>query len=153
MKKQRQSKRNGWIGFWSAFPVALSMYSTLPVPMIDFTPVNMRWAMIWFPFIGAFSGAILWGLLHLSLFLGINHLVFAALALCLSFFISGGIHLDGFCDAADAIGSRRDAQEQLRIMRDPHVGPFAAIMLVFLLISQFAFYTQLYDQTDWHLWI
>ena len=92
------------------------------------------------------------GFAYLAMYLGLNQIVFAGLALCISFFISGGIHLDGFCDAADAIGSRRSAEEQLRIMKDPHAGPFAIMMLAFLLISQCAFYTQFYGSTNWRLW-
>lgn len=136
-----------------ALAVACGMYSALPMPRVDFTPRNMRWALAWFPLVGVLSGAVLWGWSALAGWIGLNAFVFGALAVALVLWVSGGIHLDGFCDAADAICSRRDAAEQLRIMKDPHVGPFALFITVLLLITECAFYTQLYPASGWRLWL
>lgn len=37
--------------------------------------------------------------------------------------VSGGIHLDGLVDTADALYSRRETEKKLEILKDPHVGP------------------------------
>ena len=50
--------------------------------------------------------------------LGLNQIVFAGLA-SVFVFISGGIHLDGFCDAADAIGSRQARKNNCALERSP----------------------------------
>ena len=39
--------------------------------------------------------------------------------------ITGGIHLDGFCDVCDALASHQSRERKLEIMADPHVGAFA----------------------------
>ncbi len=46
---------------------------------------------------------------------------------------TGGLHLDGFMDIADAVGSNAPLEKQWTIMKDPHAGAFGMIALVFLL--------------------
>lgn len=41
--------------------------------------------------------------------------------------LSGAIHLDGFCDTADALGSRQTRERKLEILKDPGAGAFALI--------------------------
>ena len=52
--------------------------------------------------------------------------------------VTGGIHLDGFCDTADALASHQDTEKKLQILKDPHMGAFAAIWLGCYFIVQFA---------------
>lgn len=151
--QEGREQPDGRSSVFGALAVACGMYSVLPMPPVDFTPRNMRWALAWFPLVGVLSGGVLWGWSALAAALGLNAFVFGALAVALVLLVSGGIHLDGFCDAADAICSRRDAAEQLRIMKDPHVGPFALFITVMLLITQCAFYTQIYPAADRRLWL
>ena len=40
-------------------------------------------------------------------------------------------------DVCDALLSRRDKQEKLRILKDPHTGAFAVISVVMLFIVNF----------------
>ncbi len=42
-------------------------------------------------------------------------------------FVSGGIHLDGFMDTMDALGSWGDKEKKLEILKDSHNGAFAVI--------------------------
>lgn len=142
------------INMLRALGIAFSMYSIIPMPRTEWTKENMAWAMVWFPFVGLVSGAVLFGWYHLALFLGLHPIVFAALALPLTILVSGGIHLDGFCDSVDAMASRRDCETRLKIMKDPHIGPFALFITVFLLLTQFAYYVQLQSVGgSWRLWL
>ena len=52
--------------------------------------------------------------------------------------VTGGIHLDGFCDTADALASHQDTEKKLQILKDPHMGAFAAIWLGCYFIAQLA---------------
>lgn len=73
--------------------------------------------------VGLLCGVGLWlvwlvcGLLHVS------SVLFGVLAVASGVLITGGIHLDGFCDTADALYSRRPQEEKLRILKDPNCGP------------------------------
>ena len=46
--------------------------------------------------------------------------------------------LDGFCDTADALASHQDTEKKLQILKDPHMGAFAAIWLGCYFIAQLA---------------
>jgi adenosylcobinamide-GDP ribazoletransferase len=60
-------------------------------------------------------------------------MVAAALALIVAVGLTGGLHLDGLADSADAIGAR-SRDHALAIMRDPRVGSYglAAVVLALL---------------------
>ncbi|MGN0593271.1 MAG: adenosylcobinamide-GDP ribazoletransferase [Ruminococcus sp.] len=127
-----------------SFLIALSMYSTLPVKCLNWTEENLRHALVFFPLVGLLCGGGLWlvwtgcGLLH------VGSVLFAVLAVLSVVVITGGIHLDGFCDTTDALYSRRSQEEKLRILKDPHCGPFAVFSVFLVLLISFGAYTELY---------
>ena len=41
--------------------------------------------------------------------------------------ITGGIHMDGFLDTQDALGSYQPRERRLEILKDSHAGAFAII--------------------------
>lgn len=128
--------------------IALSMYSTLPVKCLNWNAKNLRLAMLFFPIVGLLCGGGLWlvwtvcQLLHRSAYL------FAVLAVLVNVWITGGIHLDGFCDTADALYSRRPMEEKLRILKDPNCGPFAVFAVILVLLVQVAAYAQIYTEQN-----
>ena len=64
--------------------------------------------------------------------------ILAAGICVLPILVTGGIHLDGFCDTADALASHQDTEKKLQILKDPHMGAFAAIWLGCYFIAQLA---------------
>jgi adenosylcobinamide-GDP ribazoletransferase len=44
------------------------------------------------------------------------------------------LHLDGLADFADALGSRRDRETMLRIMKQSDIGPFGVVAIVGVLL-------------------
>jgi adenosylcobinamide-GDP ribazoletransferase len=50
--------------------------------------------------------------------------------------VTGGLHLDGLADFADALGSRRRGAEALAVMRDSAIGAMGAAALVFVVLLQ-----------------
>ena len=124
---------------------AFLMYSRIPMPQIPWEERNRRYALCFFPLIGAVIGGILIGWGSFCRWMGISELLFAGIAVCIPVLVTGGIHLDGFCDVEDARASFAEKQRRLEIMSDPHVGSFAVLHLVLYLLVQFAFFTQIRD--------
>ena len=107
--------------------VALSMYSAIPMPHFEWNPRNMRYAMAAFPLVGILCGAAVCLWAWLSRVIGFGPvLTGAGLALC-PVLVTGGIHLDGFCDTTDALASHADRTRKLEILKDSHCGAFAVI--------------------------
>ncbi|MBP1736201.1 MAG: adenosylcobinamide-GDP ribazoletransferase [Oscillospiraceae bacterium] len=118
--------------------VAFAMYSKLPVPRADWTKEHMAWALCWFPLVGGVIGLLLAVWLRLAVLLSLGPMLRGAVALLLPIAVSGGIHLDGFCDTADALGSHQNRERKLEILKDSHVGAFALIACALYLLVFFS---------------
>lgn len=118
--------------------IAFAMYSALPMPRVEWNRENMQYALCFFPLIGLVSSVLLalWRLF--CLWLNFSDILFAAGAVLLPVLVTGGIHLDGFCDTMDALSSHREREKKLAILKDPHTGAFALIGLCCLFVSSFA---------------
>lgn len=122
--------------------MAFSMYSILPAPRVEWKPENMRYAFCFFPLIGAVIGAAEYGWLWLCTDLGVGAGLASAVATAIPVVISGGIHLDGFCDTSDALASHAPAERKLEILKDPHIGAFGVMACVLCLLLSFGMWTQ-----------
>ena len=107
--------------------VAMSTYSAIPVPQFEWNDRNMKFAICFFPVVGIFCGAALWGWVSLAELLGISGFCFAMIATCLPLLITGGIHMDGYMDTVDALASHQSRERKLEILKDPNCGAFAVI--------------------------
>ena len=129
--------------------VAFSMFSALPMPQIAWTRENMRWSLLAFPLVGAVIGGVccLWvylcGLLHLPL------IARGAGLTVLPILLTGGIHMDGYADVADAQASHEEPEKKRAILKDPHLGAFAAIRIGVYLIVSLAVWTSLPEFRPW----
>ena len=113
--------------FVRSFCMALAMYSKLPVPQVEWREENMAYAMCFFPVIGACIGLLMFAVLALANLLALSRTLTAALLTVLPLAVTGGIHMDGFCDVADALSSHAPKEKKLEIMKDPRAGAFAVI--------------------------
>lgn len=107
--------------------VAISTYSAIPVPQVEWNDRNMKYAICFFPVVGIFCGTALWGWFALAELLGISSFCFAMIATCLPLLITGGIHMDGYMDTVDALASHQSRERKLEILKDPNCGAFAVI--------------------------
>lgn len=111
-----------------ALIIAFSTYSRVPMPRVNFNEKAMRYCMCFFPIVGLFIGCVEAALYYLFHEVWELSFVFAALVLtAVPILITGGIHVDGYMDVADAKRSYKSREEQLAIMKDPHIGAFAVI--------------------------
>ena len=118
--------------------IAIAMYSKLPAPRVEWDKKSLAWALCWFPLVGVAIGAVLAGWLALANFLRLGPMVRGAVALVLPIALSGGIHLDGFCDTCDALGSHQSREKKLEILKDTHAGAFSIFCCGLYLILFFA---------------
>lgn len=122
--------------------VALSMYSKIPVPQIEWNKQNMRYALCWFPMVGAVTGLLVWLWSLAAGALGIGTVLRSAVFVLIPVLVSGGIHLDGLLDTADALSSWQTRERRLEILKDSHAGAFAIIVCCSYFLALFAVWTE-----------
>ncbi len=122
---------------------AFTTFSRVPMPKVDWKPENQRFALAGFPLVGVVIGLVLAAWWALCKWLSFDSILFAAGITLLPLLVSGGIHLDGFCDTVDALSSHAEPEQKREILRDPHVGAFAVIGVCAYLLAHFAFATEL----------
>ena len=131
-------------GLFQSFIIAFSMYSKIPMPRCEWKEENMAYAMCFWPWVGAVIGLLwyAWGMIgnHVNM----NPAFFTAVLLLISVFVTGGIHLDGLLDTADAMSSWQTRERRLEILKDSHAGAFAVITGV----VYFVFYYGVCSQLD-----
>ena len=69
------------------------------------------------------------------------------------YMVTGFLHLDGFMDVTDAVKSWRELERRREILKDSHVGSFAVIGIVLLMIAQFAFFASVPADADFRILI
>ncbi|WP_336274432.1 adenosylcobinamide-GDP ribazoletransferase [Vreelandella indica] len=112
--------------------LALQFLTRIPIPVAaPWIPENRRWAVRAYPLVGLLIGAVL-----AVVAFGMQNVpapITALTLLSIWVAISGGLHLDGVMDIADALGSNQPLARRWEIMKDPQIGSFGMLALVFLL--------------------
>jgi len=118
--------------------MSFGMFCAIPLPfhLWDETCVNL--VLPFFPVVGGIIGILWWGTAVLLNLTGIHAMLAAAVTMLVPFLATGFLHLDGYMDTSDAVLSSRPIEDKLCILKDPHTGAFAVIMLVVLFVLQFA---------------
>jgi len=136
--------------FTTAFFLAISLLTRIPVPQLaQLSEPDFGRSTLFYPLVGLVIGVIL--CLPIWLFPQADALVLAAIVTVLWAAITGGLHLDGVADSADAwLGGFGDEEKTHRILKDPLVGAAGAIALVAVLLLKFAALTVLIKhQLSW----
>ena len=132
--------------------VAFSMYSKIPMPQVEWTKESMQYCICFFPAVGAVIGAatLLWNMLVGAKLSG--SLLFTAVLILIPVLITGGIHLDGLLDTADALSSYKTKEEKLEILKDSHAGAFAIIIGICWFVLDFGIYSEAdaHEKVDCH---
>ncbi|MGA3680735.1 MULTISPECIES: adenosylcobinamide-GDP ribazoletransferase [Pseudomonas] len=120
------------------FRIALQFLSSLPIRLPGMpTPQESGRSLLFYPLVGLLFGVLLMALNHLLD--GAPMLLHAALLLAAWVMLSGGLHLDGLADSADAwLGGFGDRERTLLIMKDPRSGPIAVVTLAVVLLLKFS---------------
>ncbi|OCR26333.1 cobalamin synthase [Pseudomonas syringae] len=120
--------------FW----IALQFLSSLPIRLPGMPqPQELGRSLLFYPLVGVLFGVLLLALN--ALLDGAPLMLHAALLLTAWVLLSGGLHLDGLADSADAwLGGFGDRERTLTIMKDPRSGPIAVVTLVLVLLLKFS---------------
>lgn len=124
---------------WSGLRLVVSFLTRLPVSLPQPPqPHELAASLRWYPLVGAGIG----------IGLGLACLLLSAwqappwpaavLVLALWVWATGALHLDGLADSADAWGACAPRERMLVLMRDPHVGTHAVVVVVLVLLGKFA---------------
>ena len=122
-----------------AYAMCQSMFCAIPAPQAWDEKAKDK-MLLFLPVVGLEIGAIWTLLAWLCRWLQLPALV-AGLVLCAyPYIVTGFLHLDGFMDVTDAVKSWRDLDRRREILKDSHVGSFAVIGIVLLMLAQFALF-------------
>lgn len=121
-----------------SFLIALQFLTRLPV---NFTAcpdaTDTAGSLPFYPLVGLIIGALL--LCGAWLGASLEPPLLAAILLCAWVVLSGGMHIDGLADSADAwAGGRGNRDRMLAIMKDPCIGPLGMTAVLLVLILKFA---------------
>jgi adenosylcobinamide-GDP ribazoletransferase len=123
--------------------IALQFLTAIPVRVSgEVEPRTMGRAMAWFPVVGLMLGALL-ALADVAGRAFFPPVVNAALLLTVWVALTGALHMDGFLDCCDGLLAARSPERRLEILRDTHVGAFAVVGAVCLLVVKFAVLAEL----------
>ena len=112
-----------------AMAIAFSIYSKIPVPQFEWKEEDMEYMMCFFPWIGGVIGLFFFGWAVLCEKFAVGNVCYALIGAAIPLMISGGFHVDGYMDTMDAFHSYQSREKKLEILKDSHIGAFAAIML------------------------
>lgn len=122
--------------------MAFQMFSVVPMPRVEWKKENMRYMLCCLPLVGVVIMAALWLWEKVCGVLGFGSVLYAAGLTLLPALLSGGIHLDGFCDTADALSSHAAPERKREILKDSHTGAFAILYTAGWTLAFFALCTE-----------
>lgn len=120
------------------FFMSMGMFCIIPIPFKSWDDTLAPLMMPTFPIVGAVIGGLWYAIAQLLMLWDVPLMITAALLAFCPYILTGFIHLDGYMDTCDAILSRRDLEEKRRILKDPHTGAFAVILLAMLFVLAFS---------------
>ncbi|WP_410565381.1 adenosylcobinamide-GDP ribazoletransferase [Acinetobacter sp. H1(2024)] len=128
--------------FW----IALQFLTVLPIELKTMPTAQQNGrAILFYPLVGLIIGGILF--IFTCLLAKLPIVLLASIILTLWIWLTGGLHLDGLADTADAwVGGFGDKQRTLQIMKDPSCGPIGVLSLVIICLLKFVLIYVLIEQ-------
>ena len=122
-----------------AFAMCQSMFCSIPAPQIWDEKAKDK-MLLFLPIVGLEIGGIWAVLAWVCRVLNLPALVTGLILCAYPYIVTGFIHLDGYMDVTDAVKSWRSLERRREILKDSHVGSFAVIGIILLMLAQFAFF-------------
>ena len=137
--------------YFHAFAMCQSMFCAIPFPGNIWDEKARDKMLLFLPVVGLEMGAIWAVLAWLCNFLQLPVLVKGLILAVFPYLVAGFIHLDGYMDVTDAVKSCRSLERRREILKDSHVGAFAVIGIVLLMLAQFACMASVPEGADWRI--
>ena len=134
--------------YFQAFAMCQSMFCAIPFPGNVWEEKARDKMLLFLPVVGLEIGILWAGLAWLCGVLELPGLVRGLVLSVYPYLVTGFIHLDGYMDVTDAVRSYRSLEKRREILKDSHVGAFAVIGIVLLLLGQFAFLASVKENAD-----
>lgn len=131
-----------------AFAMCQSMFCAIPCPWKLWDEEARDKMLLFLPIVGLEMGAIWAGLAWICRELRLPALISGLVLAAYPYLVTGFLHLDGFMDVTDAVKSCRSLERRREILKDSHVGSFAVIDVVLLVLAQFAFFASAKAEAD-----
>ncbi|MDQ6988772.1 MAG: adenosylcobinamide-GDP ribazoletransferase [Mariprofundaceae bacterium] len=129
--------------FWAT----LQFLTIIPTPKLEQPAVPQ---LSWMPCIGLLIGLILCGLAILAS--AMQPMLLALLLLLLWFGLTGLLHVDGLADLVDGLAAaHQDKSRLLAVMKEPHIGSFAVMALLLLVLAKFVLLLTLTLASEWYV--
>ena len=131
-----------------AFVMCQSMFCSIPAPQIWDEKAKDK-MLLFLPIVVLEIGVIWAVLAWLCQLLNLPSLVAGMILCAYPYIVTGFIHLDGYMDVTDAVKSWRDLERRREILKDSHVGSFAVIGIVLLMLAQFAMFASVPNDANY----
>jgi len=117
---------------------AFQFLSIIPIKIREINDETIANSMIFFPLVGLAIGAILTGIFSALLYSGLSQFAANIILIVMLIALTGGMHLDGLSDSADAFLSRKNKEQMLLIMRDSHAGVMGILSIICVILLKIA---------------
>ncbi len=121
-----------------ALIAAFSTFSRIPVPSVRLDEKDFRYTLCAFPAIGLVTALLEMIIFKACSLAGLGDILRVCIMCVVPVIVTGGIHLDGYCDTCDAKSSYQPSERKLEILKDPHIGAFGVIRLIVLMLFYMA---------------
>ena len=126
-----------------AFLIALQFLSRIHLASQEvWTDEDFGRSVLFFPLVGLVIGLLLSALYGALSFI-LDPFGRAVLVVAFWFYLTGGLHADGYMDTADGLFSGRSRERMLEILKDSRVGSGGVMAFVFLVLLKVTFLSQL----------
>lgn len=133
--------------YFHAFLMCQSMFCAIPAPQVWDEKAKDK-MLLFLPVVGLEIGVLWAALACLCRACALPPLVTGLILSVYPFLITGFLHLDGYMDVTDAVRSCRSLERRREILKDSHVGAFAVIGIVLLVLAQFSLFASASADAD-----
>jgi adenosylcobinamide-GDP ribazoletransferase len=118
----------------ASFLLALQFLTIIPIRLKEAGGQRMASSLVFYPFVGLLLGLFLSGVSVSFSFFNFSSLALSVITVVVLIIITGGLHLDGLSDTADAFLSGKPKEQMLEIMRDSRSGVMGVLSLISVIL-------------------
>ena len=129
--------------YMTAYAMTQSMFCSLPFPCKAWDEKCRPYMLLFLPVIGLEIGVLWVAMSFILRYFQVPAMIYGLVMCALPYLLTGFMHLDGYMDVVDAVCSWRDLKRRREILKDSHVGSFAVVWCVFLILAGFAVFSSM----------